>query len=257
MGRSISGKHYAIGVWTRIGVFAVVTIGFPLFVYGMITLLGASKVGGASGALALVLGLYLKPVIYLALTFSMLRISLRRARTLNLPALIGICVPLFFFADLGFGMTFGSFWAVGFSLGILHMPVPASLIAGVVTTLTLGFLHEFEETWSPKLATLYTVWKVLLFTLLGFGLLGILPQLAIWFFPGSAHVIVSALQILGYLRSAWIYPHVLLIAFMVVSSALVAASRERPHDVQRPPSRRVPTGPAGNQAPLFGPRNAR
>jgi hypothetical protein len=79
--RWISGGQYAQRLGMRLGAFVVITLAFPFFVYGMIKVTGAGGVGGASGALALVLGIYLKPIIYLGFAYSTLRLSLNRTRT--------------------------------------------------------------------------------------------------------------------------------------------------------------------------------
>lgn len=249
MKRWISGAQYARALAIRFGIFVAITLGFPFFVYGVIQMSGAQGTGGASGALALVLGLYLKPVIYLVLAYSMLRISLGRARSIGISPLIGLCVPLLVLADLAFGITFGSFWAVGFSLGILSMPVPASLPAAVITASTLSLLRDREEPMTGRLATFYRIWKTLLFILLGLGLFGLLQLVTSWFFGGTGmNIRIIMIRMFAYLKLFLIYPFGLLLAFAAASLALVVESRRPPADAGHHRSNR-------SNAPLFGQRS--
>jgi hypothetical protein len=251
--RWISGGQYARSLATRFGVFAAITIGFPFFVYGVIQMSGARGIGGASGALALVLGLYLKPAIYLALAYSMLQISLRRARTIGISPLIGLCVPLLVLADLSFGITLGSFWAVGFSLGILSVAAPVSLIAAVITALTFSLLRDHEEPMTRQFARIYGVWKVLLLILMGFGLFGLLQLVSLWFFGASGmNIRIMMMRAVAYLKFFLIYPFGLLLAFAAASLALVVESRRPPADAGR---NRATNSPNRSDAPLFGQRS--
>ena len=252
MERWISGGHYAQFLAKRFGIFIAITLGFPFFVYAVVQMSGAQRIGGAAGALALVLGVYLKPVIYLAFAYSMLRISLGRARTIGISPLIGLCVPLLVLADLAFGITFGSFWAVSFSLGILSMPVPASLTAAAITAFTLSLLRDSEEPMTGRLATHYGIWKTLLFILLGLGLSGILQWMSLWLFGGlGMNIMVAMVRIFASLKFFLVYPIGLLLAFAAASLALVVESR-------RPPAaaggNRSINSPNRNDAPLFGQR---
>ncbi|MGV2101508.1 hypothetical protein [Rhizobium sp. 21-4511-3d] len=247
MRRWISGRDYAVGAAIRFGAFLAITVGFPFFVYGIVMLSGAQGTGGAAGALALVLGLYLKPVIYLIFAFSLLSISIRRARSLEISLLIGICISLLVLSDLAFGITFGSFWAVGFSLGMLTLPMPASVFTAVMAIATLSLLKDSDELTTDGAATLYKAWKTLLFVSTALGLLGLLPYLSIWLL-GSSGLALAAARVLFYLRSALVYPYGLLLIFAGVSVALVIASRRTPPAGSRPSSR----SPSASRAPMFG-----
>ncbi|MCQ1850451.1 hypothetical protein [Neorhizobium galegae] len=249
MERWISGGQYAQRLGMRLGAFVVITLAFPFFVYGMIKVTGAGGVSGASGALALVLGIYLKPIIYLGFAYSTLRLSLNRTRTIGVSPLIGLCIPLLVLADLPFGITFGSFWAVGFSLGIMSSLLPASLLAAAIAVTTLSLWRDIEEPMTGRIANIYGIWKTLLFISVGLGFIGILPMVSAWFI-GSSGVKLSILLIrsMSYLRAFLLYPYGLLLAFAALSTALILESR-RPHN-----------GGGNykstqNQAPLFGSRN--
>ncbi len=74
-------QRYSVGIVIRILLLIGVTAGFPFFVYYVATTAGRG-VSGAGGALALVMGLYLKPLIYLLFALSLVRPAARRAGTL-------------------------------------------------------------------------------------------------------------------------------------------------------------------------------
>lgn len=250
MGQWISGRRYALGLGTRFGAFIIITLAFPLFVYGVIEISGARGVDGASGALAMVLGIYLKPLIYLCLAGSTLRNSLKRARTIGISTFMGLCIPVLILADLSFGITFGSSWAVGFSLGIVPASVPTSLLAAAIAIVTLSLVRDFEEPLTGRIAILYGIWKILLFIFVWIGLIKIFAMLSPWLFGASATKLsILLLTATSYLGSFLIYPYGLLLAFAAASAALVLASRR-------------PTTGGGsrtviaiqNQAPLFGSR---
>ncbi|MBW8319722.1 MAG: hypothetical protein K0M49_08525 [Arenimonas sp.] len=249
MEKLICGGQYARGLGKRFGAFAVITLAFPFLVYGVIGISGARSVGGASGALALVLGVYLKPIIYLWFAYSTLRISLNRAQTIGISPMIGLCIPLLILADLSFGITFGSFWAVGFSLGIMSTLVPTSLLTGVITVVTLSLLRGIEETMTERMESLYRIWKALLFVSLGLGLVGLFPLLSMWFFGASGmNLSILLTRAISYLRVFLIYPYGLLLAFAAASTALILESR-------RPSTGGGSGTSTQNQAPLFGSRS--
>lgn len=253
MQRWISGGQYARRLGMLFATLVAITVGFPFFVYGMIELSGARSVGGASGALALVLGLYLKPLIYLAFACSTVRISLGRARTIGISPMIGLSVPILVLADLPFGTTFGSFWAVGFSMGILSTPFPASLIAAVILAATLSLLSENDGPMTGQLERLYGLWKILLFMVVGLGLVGILLMLSLWFFGATGmNVRILVMQAFYYLRAALIYPLGLLLAFAVLSVLLVRESRRMRTGGG---GQRMSTVQVTDNAPLFGQRS--
>lgn len=249
-GKLISGGEYSRALGKRFGVFVAVTLAFPLLVLGMIEVSGARNVGGAAGALALVAGFYLKPIIYLWFAYSTMRISLRRARTIGMSPMIGFCIPLLILADLSFGIVFGSFWAVGFSLGIVAQSLPASLLSAVIAVVTLILLREIEDPMSKRMATAYGVWKALLFISLGLGLVAILPMLSIWFLgPRGMGLSMTLVKATSHLRAFLIYPFGLLLAFATASAFLIVESR-RPNTG----GRNSAAGPTRAQAPMFGAR---
>jgi hypothetical protein len=239
----ITGFQFGRGFLVRLGIFVLITLAFPFFVASVIELSGARNVGGASGAVALVLGAYLKPLIYLLFVCSMFRISRNRARSMGISGWIGICILLLILGDISFGMTFGSFWAVGFSLGVMSVSVPGSLLAALIACATLSFLPEFEEPMEARTENLYVLWKGFLFVLLGFALVSILPSLWLLVFGLSGRGVISLLmKAVMYLKMVVLYPFLPLIGFAIVSALLVRESKRprtggtigRPETINRP-----------------------
>ncbi|KRB58703.1 hypothetical protein ASE04_03120 [Rhizobium sp. Root708] len=235
----------------RFGIFVAITLGFPFFVYGVIEITGARGTGGAAGALALVIGLYLKPLIYLLFAFSLLRISMRRSRALDISPLIGISVTLLVLADFAFGISFGSFWAVGFSLGILAIPLPVSLLMAAITVVTLSLLKDFDEPpASGRPETRYRLWCTALFVSVAICLLRILPYVSIALL-GSTSIAIATGQAITFLNHILIYPFGQPLIFAALSAALIVAWRRPPQaggpSVNDPSSER--------STPMFGQRS--
>ena len=107
-------REYAIAVAWRFGTFAVLSLGFPFL---LVLFMSASNCGGGCGALALVAGIALKPIIVLVFVGSMCRITIARMRDVGLPGFIGLLVPLLLVVDWLFLSVIGLHWSVGFVLG--------------------------------------------------------------------------------------------------------------------------------------------
>lgn len=134
--KSITRGEYAIAVGWRLGLFVAVTVAFPFALAGTLTASKCAGVGGACGALALVIGLYVKPIVFLVFLASLIGISLKRARDLGVPGAIGLLVPALLLADWQFATIVGAPWSVGFVLGGVFR-VPYHFLSAL---LCIGFL---------------------------------------------------------------------------------------------------------------------
>ena len=141
MGGFMSGSQFGVKVGWRVGIFLALTIGFPFIVYGLILVTGARSVGGAVGAVAVVAGVFLKPVFLLGFAISLFAPCWQRMRSLGFPGFIGLLAPFLFLMDWPYLLVTGAHWGVGFSLGILNVKAPlfamsalAMLIAMVVAS---------------------------------------------------------------------------------------------------------------------------
>src|SRR5215207_1033202 len=117
-------KRFAIAAGIRIGLFIVSIVIFPLLLWGIANASGCRGVGGACGALGLVVAMAYKPLVAVAFIFSFAGISVRRARDAGVPGWVGLFVPLLFAANHAVLTVFGAPWSLGFSLGVLHTAVP-------------------------------------------------------------------------------------------------------------------------------------
>ena len=138
MDRFMSGSQFAVKAGWRVGIFLALTIGFPFIVYGLILATNARSVGGAAGAVAVVAGVYLKPLIILGFLISLLAPCWRRMRSLGLPGIVGLVVPLLFLMDWPYLLIVGAHWGVAFSLGIWQVKLPLFALTGLAILLAMS-----------------------------------------------------------------------------------------------------------------------
>jgi hypothetical protein len=192
--------------------------------------------------------MYLKPLIYLGFTASICRISMRRAVAAGMSAMIGVCMTLLVLSDLGFGIAFGASWGVAFSLGLLSIKPPTSLIAALIAMITLSLVKDSGAQAEERSASVYRLWLWLMLALLVVGSLGLLTYgLLLFGGRGGLGTIMAMTHAQGYLTRLFIYPHVLLLLFASASAWLVVASRRTSTGAQGQP----PPSTSGS-APLFG-----
>jgi hypothetical protein len=135
----LSGPQFGRKLAIRVGIFLALTLGFPFIVYGLVIATGASRVAGAAGALAVVAGVYLKPVIIGVFLISLVMPCWRRMRSLGLPAYWGLIVPILIAADATYLLVLGTHWGVAFSLGIWRITAPFYALAALVMGLAMSF----------------------------------------------------------------------------------------------------------------------
>jgi hypothetical protein len=138
MARYVSGSRFGVNAALRVGVFLALTLGFPFIVYGLILATGAHRVGVASGALAAVAGVYLKPIIILVFVISLIGICWRRMRALGLPGFCGLLVPFLLLMDATYLLVVGAHWGTAFSLGTMHVGPPVFAMVAVATMMAMG-----------------------------------------------------------------------------------------------------------------------
>jgi hypothetical protein len=129
-------RAYAVSLAWRVGAFLLVTLGFPLLTVLIMNVSNCRSVGGACGAVALVSGMALKPVIFLIFVGSITWITVARMRDLGLPGLVGLLVPVLLLMDWQFGVMLGAHWSVGFVMGGL-LGAPCQFLSAF---LCMGFL---------------------------------------------------------------------------------------------------------------------
>jgi uncharacterized membrane protein YhaH (DUF805 family) len=112
-------REFLIAAGWRIGLFIGVTIAYPYILLGILRASSCAGTGGACGALALVVSLFARPLIFLVFLLLIAPVSVRRARDAGMPALLGLLIPLLFLGDWQFAITVASPWTVGFVLGAM------------------------------------------------------------------------------------------------------------------------------------------
>ncbi len=126
----------------RVGLFAVLSFGFPLIIYALMEASKCRGQGGACGAVALVGSFYLRPVIALGFLALMIGPPVARMRALGLPGILGIIVPLLLATDRQFLLVLGAHWSFGFVLGVLSIRIPMYLVLTLVLIAAMALVRE-------------------------------------------------------------------------------------------------------------------
>jgi uncharacterized membrane protein YhaH (DUF805 family) len=111
----MSRAAYARAAAIRVGLFVVVTLGYPFALAAIVKNSGCGN--DTCGALSLVISLVAKPAIYLVFVLSVIAITVRRVRDIGLPVALAAIVPVLMLGDLMTMMAFGAPWTVGFVMG--------------------------------------------------------------------------------------------------------------------------------------------
>lgn len=222
-GRTITRQRYGIGIVIRIAAFVALTAGFPYLVYYVASSAGRGT-GGAGGAIALVMGMYLKPLIYIAFALSLMRPAARRASTLEMTVLVGPLIGCVVLADLAFGTLFFNHWSVAFSLGFvgpMRMPIPWLLVAALMALGTLAAVGQRDDGMPARerFGIAYPIWLGLaaLAALHGCALVMMLLSVGLGIAPRRLLSLVSLTN--------WLPRMPLAIAFMAASIWLIVADR--------------------------------
>lgn len=149
MGGFMSGSQFGVKAGWRVGIFLALTIGFPFIVYGLVVATGARGVGGAAGAVAVVAGVFLKPVIILGFVISLLSPCWQRMRSLGFPGFVGLLAPFLFLLDWPYFLVAGAHWGVGFSLGILKFNAPLFAITALAMLIAMAVASPPDDS-SPS-----------------------------------------------------------------------------------------------------------
>jgi uncharacterized membrane protein YhaH (DUF805 family) len=117
----------------RIVLFAASVVVFPFLFVALAQVSGCQGVGGACGALELVVAIAVKPLAFVLFVFSFAGISVRRVRDIGPPGWLG----LLFAADWQFLVTTGAPWSLAFWAGILSRSFPVFTLLGLTGTAIL------------------------------------------------------------------------------------------------------------------------
>ncbi len=239
----IDAGAYARSMGIRFATVVVLTIAFPWLTLGAIEATGARLASETAGAIALMFGIFVKPIIYGVFLLSCIGISIRRAKTIGLDAKIGWSIPLLVFAEWHFGVALGSFWATPFAMGVLSLQPPVYLCLAAMTTITLSLLADREEWPDEATRGLYTLWVILLTTGAMIGTIFALPGLPFVPFWAALQLGYAGALITGLLYKTNIFPFIFPLAFAATSAALVWKSRSGQRKTPEAPTGKRPTAP--------------
>lgn len=168
--RPLDAQDFAWKAAVRNGALAAVTLAFPFMLYAAIEVSGCGSTGGACGALALVLSIFTKPLIFAVFVLSYAAILARRLRDAGLMRSLAVVVMLLMLAGMQWSMAFGAPWSVAFATGFAG-GVPAPLMAGlsaVVALCVMGSMPVAEPGAAPRRRTFGTgTWLFLGLLLVG------------------------------------------------------------------------------------------
>ena len=137
-GRTDAATFATAAGWVN-ALFVGITIAFPFLLYGLLSISGCQSVGGACGALGLVLAIWIKPMIYVAYVFSFLGLAARRLRDAGLPAVLALGLIVLMLGDVQWSIVAGAPWSVAFATGF-DGGLPRSLMASLACVAALSML---------------------------------------------------------------------------------------------------------------------
>ncbi len=88
--------------------------------------------------MAVVVGVFLKPVIIVAFLLAMISPCWKRMRSLTLPSYWGLLAPLLLMLDYSYLFVVGNFWGASFSMGILSVQAPLFAITALVLIVAMA-----------------------------------------------------------------------------------------------------------------------
>jgi uncharacterized membrane protein YhaH (DUF805 family) len=212
----------------RIGLFAASVIGFPFFLMAVAQASGCAGIGGACGALGLLVATVIKPLAFIALLFSFVGISMRRSADAGLPAWVGLIVPAFLSINYNYFVYNGAPWSFAFSAGVLHQAFPRFALLALCFVGALGSLPSRgrpEHTANP-------------FGLAGLVAAGLAIFLLLTAVPGLAFDIAGnqpwTLELFAMLRAVGVLIPYAMIALVAILGWIAWRYRKAPAQVDAP-----------------------
>lgn len=140
----LDGPDYAAAAARRNLLLVAVTLAFPFVLREYINVSGCRGIGGACGALALVVSLFAKPAIYVLFALSYASITERRLADAALPRAFALGFVVLMLANVHWGMVMGAPWTVGFATGF-GGGEPTYLMAALAFAAALSVLRTSSE----------------------------------------------------------------------------------------------------------------
>lgn len=101
------------------GGLIVLTLSFPFFLQGVVAATGCSASGGACGAVAAIVGMYVKPPLVFVIVIGIGVAMIRRMLSLELGYGWWIATFCWLLASSGIFISLGNFWGANFAMGLM------------------------------------------------------------------------------------------------------------------------------------------
>ncbi|MET0309270.1 MAG: hypothetical protein ABW023_11235 [Sphingomonas sp.] len=105
-----------------LGALLIFKLAFPLITPTLVLSTGCRGIGGACGAMALVLGLFIPMPVIIGAGAVLVHAAARRGYAIGMPASAPVFVLLMYLGAAPMLLVGGSFWAVGIAVGVLSVP---------------------------------------------------------------------------------------------------------------------------------------
>ena len=115
---------------------------YPWILSVLIELSSCRGIGGACGAFATVISVYVRPPVIIAFAAFLLWVLVKRMRWLDISRGWAVLVGLWLLGSFPFLVAFGNFWAANFSLGLVYLSLPVTLLFLLVFILFLVFADD-------------------------------------------------------------------------------------------------------------------
>lgn len=143
---------------TTAALLVLFILAFPFILPPLVRATGCAGVGGACGAMALLLGIYLRLPVVLGVGVFIAVLTWKRSRSVGAHPWVFIFVLLMYLAALPFLLSFGNFWGASFALGLIRIGGPLPIVMLLATLISLSYLPDSTKAWrgSLRLSTLVT-----------------------------------------------------------------------------------------------------
>lgn len=150
----ISNGRYAVWMFIAFGFLACTVLFFPVLLGALVPILAGGRCGGgACGALAVVLGIFLKPMLILIGAALAALATFRRVRG-TLSGWWAVFAGMAMWGSAAFLFGAGNFWGANFAVGMLRLIMPWSLLSLVVLTVFLSLDIEGRPAFSGRIAAI-------------------------------------------------------------------------------------------------------
>ncbi|WP_336970420.1 hypothetical protein [Sphingobium aromaticiconvertens] len=146
---------------------SIFSVLFPYLLPPLVRATGCAHVGGACGAVALVLAIYLRLPVIIGVGIYLVILTSKQSRIVGAQPWASLFILLTYIAAFPFLFAFGNFGAANFALGIVYINGPLAVLTMLLATLIgLSCLPEESKTRhsGARLATLTTGGIALLLT---------------------------------------------------------------------------------------------